>query len=236
MTSKVLLYVTNEFGQGHLPVVEGNEDLYTSNYDYSTANGENVLDFRLHKIVCNLNGDSQQIQSMTLICKNRNTGELITLLDTVNSKTKEGTELDYTFGDFEVINKVRVWLKDDNLIGFEITTNEGNIKKFGYGNDEQLVKIDAFEAGNKVILGFGVHAGKQYGVSSIYCYYLDRVHLASIEYSGLLQLRAKLKANQDYKKKTEEKKASLSEKDKFILDICELPETAFFPITSYLMS
>jgi hypothetical protein len=236
MSSKVLLASTMEYGQGHLPVVDGSDDLYTTNYDYSTANEENILDYRLHKMICKINNESQHIQSMTLIYKNRNSGELMTLLDTVKSKIEDGIDMDYTFGDFEVINQVRVWVKDDNLIGFEIKTNEGNLKKFGYGNDDQLIKIEAFEDGNKVILGFGVNAGIKHGVSSIYCYYLDRVNLAAIEYSGLLQLRAKLKVNQDFKKKAEEKKSSLNDKDKFILDICELPETAFFPITSYLMS
>ena len=85
-----MLGTTIEFCQGHLPVVDGTDDLYTSNYDYSTANGEDVL--RLHKIVCKLKSASQQIQSMTLIYKNRNKGELITLLDTVNSKINKGTE------------------------------------------------------------------------------------------------------------------------------------------------
>jgi hypothetical protein len=236
MSSKVLLASTMEYGQGHLPVVDGSDDLYTTNYDYSIANEENILDYRLHKMICKINNESQHIQSMTLIYKNRNSGELMTLLDTVKSKIEDGIDMDYTFGDFEVINQVRVWVKDDNLIGFEIKTNEGNLKKFGYGNDDQLIKIEAFEDGNKVILGFGVNAGIKHGVSSIYCYYLDRVNLAAIEYSGLLQLRAKLKVNQDFKKKAEEKKSSLNDKDKFILDICELPETAFFPITSYLMS
>jgi hypothetical protein len=236
MSSKVLLASTMEYGQGHLPVVDGSDDLYTTNYDYSIANEENILDYRLHKMICKINNESQHIQSMTLIYKNRNSGELMTLLDTVKSKIEDGIDMDYTFGDFEVINQVRVWVQDDNLIGFEIKTNEGNLKKFGYGNDDQLIKIEAFEDGNKVILGFGVNAGIKHGVSSIYCYYLDRVNLAAIEYSGLLQLRAKLKVNQDFKKKAEEKKSSLNDKDKFILDICELPETAFFPITSYLMS
>jgi hypothetical protein len=235
MKAKPLLESTMEFGQGHLPVVDGTEELYTCNYDYSSANEENILDYRLQKIVCKLNSEKQQIQSMTLIYKNRNTGELITLLDTVKSNTNEGIEMDFTFGDFEVINKVNIWLKNDNLIGFEIETNEGNHKKFGYGDTESL-KIDTFKSGNKVILGLGVNAGRQYGVSSIYFYYIDRVHLAAIEYAGLLQLRAKLKANQDFKNKFEAKKSSLNEKEKFILDICELPDTAFFPITSYLMS
>lgn len=236
MKSKVLLESTMEYGQGYLPVVDGTDDLYTRNYDYTMANEKDILDYRLHKIVCKLNSGGQHIQSMTLIYKNRNTGELVTMLDTKTSKDQEGTEMDYTFGDFEVINQVRVWVKDDNLIGFEIKTNENIVKKFGYGNDEQLIMIGTFEEGNRVILGLGVHAGKQHGVSSIYFYYIDRVNLAAIEYSGLLQLRAKLKANPEFKKKTEDKKSSLGEKEKFILDICGLPETAFFPITSYLMS
>lgn len=234
MKFKILLETTLVFGQGYLPVVDGDNDLYTTNYDYSFSNEQDILDYRLHKITCILS--EQRIQSMTLVYKNRNTGELITLLDTKASSKEGGTEMDFTFGDFEVINKVRTWVKEDNLIGFEIATNENHIKKFGYGVDDELVKIDAFEAGNKVILGFGVHAGKKYGVSSIYFYYLDRVNLASIEYSGLLQLRAKLKANPEFKKKSEDKKTTLSEKDKFILDICGLPDTAFFPITSFLMA
>lgn len=235
MKSKTLLLSTMEYGQGYRPVVDGTPELETTIYDYSSAHEEDILDYRLHKIVCKLNSEAQQIQSMTLIYKNRNTGELGTLLDTKASELEEGTEIDYTFGDFEVINIVRVWTKEDNLIGFEISTNENKIKRFGYENKD-TIKYDPFESKTKVILGLGVNAGKQHGVSSIYFYYIDRVHLAAIEYSGLLQLRVKLKANPDYKKKTDEKKGSLSEKDKFILDICELPETAFFPITSYLMS
>ena len=44
------------------------------------------------------------------------------------------------------------------------------------------------------------------------------------------------RSNRRFEKKSEERKSSLNEKEKFILNICELPETAFFPITSYLMS
>lgn len=53
---------------------------------------------------------------------------------------------------------------------------------------------------------------------------------------GLLQLRSKLKKNPEFKTQLEAKKSSLNEKQRLILDICDLPDTSFFPICSYLMS
>ena len=70
----------------------------------------------------------------------------------------------------------------------------------------------------------------------MYCYYMDKSKFGILQYSGLLQLRAKLKVDPDYKKELEAKKDTLNEKQKLILDTCDLAETAFFPIICYIMS
>ena len=57
-----------------------------------------------------------------------------------------------------------------------------------------------------------------------------------VQYTGLLQLRAKLKANEEFKKEVEANKDKLNDKQKLILETCDLPDTAFFPIISYIMS
>ena len=81
-----------------------------------------------------------------------------------------------------------------------------------------------------------MHAGIKYGVSSIYSYYMDKKKYGIVFYTGLLQLRAKLKKNPEFKKEMEGKRASLNEKQKLILDTCDLPDTVFFSIASYIMS
>ena len=53
---------------------------------------------------------------------------------------------------------------------------------------------------------------------------------------GLIQLRSKLKKNETFRKEVETKKAILNEKQSLILETCDLPDTAFFPIASYIMS
>ena len=57
-----------------------------------------------------------------------------------------------------------------------------------------------------------------------------------VQYTGLLQLRAKLKANEDFKKSVVANKANLNDKQKLILETCDLADTAFFPVISYIMS
>ncbi len=141
----------------------------------------------------------------------------------------------FHFDDSEEIKEVRVWTKKESLIGFEVTTNRNRSKKIGFGDDESI-KIKEFEHGDKIIFGFGCHANHQYGVSSIYCYFMDKRKYGIVQNSGLIQLRAKLKLNPEFKKKLEAKMDTLNENQKIILQTCDLPDTAFFPLATYIMS
>ena len=228
-----LLETTLEYGQGHCRMIEmeKHNESATINYDCVGDKGLDFLDYHIHKIFYKLKSN-EFIQSMKIVFKNRNDGHLETLLDTAPNEEKTD---EYELDDNEEIKEVRIWKKNDSVIGFEITTNKNKSKKFGYGVDEPE-KIKEFQNGDKIIFGFGCHANQQYGVCSIYCYYMDKRKYGIVQNSGLLQLRAKLKKNPEFKKEMEAKKASLTPQQKLILETCDLADAAFFPLASYIMT
>jgi hypothetical protein len=228
-----LLETTLEYGQGHCRMIEmeKHNESATINYDCVGDKGLDFLDYHIHKICYKLKSN-EFIQSMKIVFKNRNDGHLETLLDTAPNEEKTD---EYELDDNEEIKEVRIWKKNDSVIGFEITTNKDRSKKFGYGVDEPE-KIKEFQNGDKIIFGFGCHANQQYGVCSIYCYYMDKRKYGIVQNSGLLQLRAKLKKNPEFKKEMEDKKASLTPQQKLILETCDLADAAFFPLASYIMT
>ena len=81
----------------------------------------------------------------------------------------------------------------------------------------------------------GVQANKK-RVYSIYFYYTDRKKYNNIFSPSLLFLRVKLKINDEFKNRLETKKEEMDEKHKLILDVCNLPDTQFFPIITYLIN
>ena len=228
-----LLESTLEYGQGHCRMIEmeKHNETATLNYDCATDKGIEFLDFHLHKIYYKLRSN-ECIQSLKLIFKNRNDGHLETLLDTAPEEEKPD---EYQLDDNEEIREVRIWRKNESLIGFEITTSKDRHKKIGYGIDASE-KIKEFEDGDKIIFGFGCHANKQYGVCSLYCYFMDKRKYGIVQNSGLLHLRAKLKKNPEFKNQLKAKADSLTPQQKLILETCDLPDTAFFPLASYIMS
>ncbi len=228
-----LLESTLEYGQGHCRMIDmaKHNETATVNYDCVGDKGIKFLDFHIHEIRYRLRSN-ECIQSIQVIYKNRNTGELVTLMDTDPRDDKRDR---FEFDDSEEIKEVRVWTKKESLIGFEVTTNRNRSKKIGFGDDESI-KIKEFEHGDKIIFGFGCHANHQYGVSSIYCYFMDKRKYGIVQNSGLIQLRAKLKLNPEFKKKLEAKMDTLNENQKIILQTCDLPDTAFFPLATYIMS
>ena len=228
-----LLESTLEYGEGHARQVEMDKkgESETKNFDCAKTLGRDFLDYHIYKIRYNLKSN-EYIQSLQIIFKNRNTGVLVTLLETEPEEEKTN---EYELGETEEINEVRVWLKNSRLIGFEITTNAGKSKKIGYGEFEST-KIEEFANKDKIIFGFGCHANKQYGVSSLYCYFTSKRQFGIIQNSGLLHLRAKLKQNEEYKSELEARKSTLTPKQKLILETCDLPDAAFFPVASYIMS
>ena len=227
------LDVTLEYGEGYDQMVGGKEDELTTNYDYYLNTKEKCMEYHIHKIIYTLN-ENNYIQSLQMIYKNRNDGHLEKLLDTISSHKDDEEKNEIIFEDFEEIILVRFWVKDERLVRFSIKTNMNKIKMIGADVNDGLFKDDDIETEKKIIVGFGVHAGQKFGVSSMYCYYIDKKQFGIIEYEGLLQLRAKLKMDSKFRKEIEKK--DLNEKQKLILDTCDLPDTAFFPVAFYIMS
>ena len=82
--------------------------------------------------------------------------------------------------------------KDPRLGAISIKTNLNKVKNIGSETNLDLVKDeDVLINKNNIIYGFGVHAGKAFGVSGIYCYFIDKTLYGIILYDGLLQLRSK---------------------------------------------
>ena len=235
-TNKVkLLDVTLEYGQGSNEMIKPKEEEITELYDFTSKLKENVLEYKIHEIKYTL-GEEQNVQTLTIIYKNRNDGHLETLLDTQKSATNAKEEI-FEFDENEEIQDIYFYITDQcKLAAFMIKTNLGKIKYIGNQDKGKLVKSRDLETGKKIVLGFGVNAGKKFGVSSMFCYYMDKSKFGILQYQGLLQLRAKLKSNPEFKTQLEAKKDSLNEKQKLILSTCDLPDAAFFPVSSYIMS
>lgn len=230
-----LLLVSLEYGQGYSRMVdmEKKGESATKIYDCTETLELKFLDYHLHQIKYNLK-DNEYIQSIQMIFKNRNTNELKCLIDTDPKNDKKN---EFTLEDNVEIKIVRYWLSNDRLTGLEITTTKkkDNVKMIGYAKNN-VGKIEELEDGNKIVFGFGFNANEQYGVSSFYCYYMDKRRYGIVKHSGLFQLRSKLKCNPDFRKKLEEKKKDLTPLQKLILETCDFPDTSFFPIASYVMT
>ena len=232
---KNFLEATLEYGQGYDQQVGGAADEVTTNYDFAAnSKPEEIIDYHIHEIIYTLN--EKQIQTLKIIYKNRNDGNLKTLLDTISSHKDHETEESIKFEDAEEICEVFFYISKERIAAISMKTNLGNTKIIGNTSNGELVKDENLKDEKNVIFGFGVHAGQKFGVSSIYCYYMSKKKYGIVVYSGLLQLRAKLKVNKEFRDKLKTKRESLNEKQKLVLDTCDLPDTAFFPFASYIMT
>ena len=202
-------------------------------YDMRNEVGKNILNYRITKIKCQLKSNDS-IYGIQFIYRNINTNKEETLIN-VKSKELDLIEQEMSFG-FEEIVDLRTWLSDEiKLIGFEVTTNRGRQKKFGFGNDEQLRICPDFENNDQTIVGFGVAADDKNGVTSLYAYYLNKRTYAFYIYSGVFSLRIKIK-DEEFKKKIESKISNMSEKNKILYRVCSLPDNQFFNVIKYALS
>ena len=151
--------------------------------------GDKLLDYKLIKIQCQLI-PNKSIAGIQFIYRNINDGQEIALID-IKSSEKDLIEQEMVLNNELIIN-LKVFLKDVFLIWFEVTTNKNHSKKFGYGQDEDLIIEPDLQNLDNVVVGFGVCYEKKLGVSSLYFHYMKRLdydkHIMSqnkIEKKGL---------------------------------------------------
>ena len=229
-----LINVSLEYGQGYDENAEKDETKKTKLYDCTSRVGKKILDFHLHKILYTLNSE-QTIQSLKCVYKSRYDGHTEILLDTTNGEKTDLKEEEINFGELEEIINIFFYVsKKDKLVSICIETNQGTSKYIGNNSKGELIKDDDLDTKKNIVVGFGVNANKKYGVTSCFCYILDKNKYGIIKYTGLLLLRAKLKKNPKFKENCD--KGSLNPDQKLLLNACDLPDTAFFPIANYVMS
>lgn len=240
-----LIGITLLYGQGYREEqiskkdFEKMRDKYSQSYDSLETKGEKILEYHIKKIIYTIS-PSQSIQTLKAIYQNRNNGKLEELLDTKASYTEQNNDKDklsyIEFEDNEEIVDMFFYVKDsNNLVSICITTSFGTSKYIGNQDLGTLVKDRDLEKKDKVIVGFYVEASKLEGVTGMYCYYVPKIKFGFYKYYGLFLLRAKIKCDKEFKKKTEEKKESFDEKNSLILALSDLPDTVFTKVASFII-
>jgi len=240
-----LIGITLLYGQGYREEqiskkdFEKMRDQYSQSYDSLETKGEKILEYHIKKIIYTIS-PSQSIQTLKVIYQNRNNGQLEELLDTKASYTEQNNDKDklsyIEFEDNEEIVDMFFYVKDsNNLVSICITTSFGTSKYIGNQDLGTLVKDRDLEKKDKVIVGFYVEASKLEGVTGMYCYYVPKIKFGFYKYYGLFLLRAKIKCDKEFKKKTEEKKESFDEKNSLILALSDLPDTVFTKVASFII-
>ena len=161
-----------EYGAYKIESQQYDNDLSGKTYDMCDELGEKILDYRLKKLSYTLNSN-QRIDKIKL--------EYIYKLDgtskVLETPTLEGSDSkmeEYDLEDDEEIVKIKVYLNDIKLLGFEIFTNKGKNKKIGFGEENEANVEKDVEKGDKVIVGFGFNSSNKYGVYSMHFYYTDK--------------------------------------------------------------
>ena len=236
MDDNFILSTTLEYGQGYNEMLQGGgEEIITENYDFTSSLGKGVVEYHLTKINYSLNA-FQGIQTLKMEYTNRNDGTTKVLLDTIRSQKRDHEQEILFQDDEEIIDMIFYITNDNRLTALSLKTNKNRVKALGKESNGTAVKDSKIKTGNYVIFGFGVQAGKRFGVSSIYCYYMHKYDYGIVKTGGFLQLRAKLKANKEFKEKVEKQKDSLIDKHKLILITCSFPDSIFAEIAAFLIS
>ena len=203
----------------------------STSHDTFTSLGDDLLDYRLSKIKCQLKSNKEIIGAQ-FIYKNRKDNKETALID-VQPYDKYDTEQIFELDPLENIIDVRVWITDQ-LVGFEVITNANRIKIFG-NQDGDIINISELEKHENFVIGFGIKSDKKSGITGIYMYYLDSKAYNIAVYSGIFYLRLKLK-NKDFQEKVFKKLNKLEENLQILYRVCTLPDNIFYNITKHAFS
>ena len=94
-----LFGVTLLYGQGYREEqvcqkdIEKNKEKYSQSYDSIETKGEKILEYHIKKIIYTIS-PSQSIQTLKVLYKNRNNGQIEELLDTKVSYTEQNNDKD----------------------------------------------------------------------------------------------------------------------------------------------
>jgi len=202
-------------------------DTTYSNYSLPKKIEKNICDYKISKIIYTLN--SNCIQSLKIIYKNRNNDSLITV-ENDDCLIENNKKHIIKFPDFLEIKLLGIEKDKDKDIGFTIQCGN-EIYDIGYKQNSKSQK----QINNKILLGIEMQACPSYGISNLNFKLYDSSKFAFQFYDGFLQLRAKLKSNLAFKNKILGNFNSFNEKQKLIINICNLPDLLFYFILKNLL-
>ena len=154
------------------------------------------------------------------------------------SEGKEGIEFQtIEFEDGEVIEQAIVYQNEDGFCGLDITTNKKKNHMIGVREGDNIIIFEDESKKDKVIVGFGCWANKQYGVSSIYFYLIKKATYAICHTYGMRQLRAKIaiQGNKEFINGLATIRPNLNDELKLLSDVCNLPPPIYFKVLKYVM-
>ena len=166
-----MIYSSLEYGAYKSINEQYDEKVSGKGYDIIDEIGANVLDYRIKKISYILKDDHIDKIKFEYIHRKDGTSKIIETPTWEETKNNEKTlELE----DDEEIKNIKIYLKNNKLLGFEIFTNKGKNNKIGFGEEsEENIQKD-LEKGLKIIIGFGFNASEVHGVYSLRFYYVDK--------------------------------------------------------------
>ena len=157
--------VTLPYGEGYFDKTEkGSKKSYesfTKNFDIIDSSRKlkrRIYNFQINQIF--YSQTNEYIESLKVVFKDREKGKLIALLETFEPLNTDQIK-SISFGAFQQIINIKVWVKDEKLTGFEIKTDLDRIIKIGHGEKGQEIIIPELEKENNIVVGFGVYANKK---------------------------------------------------------------------------
>ena len=203
-------------------------------HDIRNVVGKSILDYRLIKIKCQIK-QGIGIYGLQLTYRDLITNEDKALINII-SKEPNLIEQEMDL-NIENISDVKIWINDEiKLIGFEIQSNRGNYKKFGYGNLQELRVCHQLKNKERAVIGFGFIENSKNGIIGMYMYHVNRITYSFYLYSGIFSLRIRAK-NDKYKNELKKKADKCTDISKKILfNICCLPDNQFFSIIKFTLS
>ena len=229
INSEKKLNKLNSLGYNFLDI---DESIHEKEIHYKLNNRfkNNIMNYKISKIIYTLNSNS--IQSLEINYKNRS-NKIIEIFDVNNHLSSKLKNHEINIPDSKEIQLLEVYQNNDKKIGFKIMCNN-RIYIIGKNLSEKKIEIKKFK--NQFLLGIEAKANHEKGITDLDFKYTDNKKVGIYLYSGLFQLRAKLKKNPQFKKEFLKIKDSMDKKNKLIAEICDFPDTMFFPIISYIIS
>ena len=137
-------------------------------YDEQRILNEYLLNFKIYKIRC-ISVKHVGIAGIRILHKDRITYQDVKTID-ISVNELNGEEEEITLEQNEIINEVIIW-KDEALRGFEIKTNRGRTKTFGWCGEGTKVELDELDNGKNYLVGFFFGFHKKDGIQSMGIYH-----------------------------------------------------------------